>query len=151
MKTQTPVFLVSLMLASVLAPLFAGSAGAQEPEVLDAGGVVIGDIADFDPTINGKRYLFVDDDEPLWSATRLHKLAWGEAEYPGLVMPFEQGGNGKSTSKACIPHSEGTGITISTSGGQIAATVEKTTPNAAFIVENSQTVSSAVLNNLASA
>ena len=151
MKTQTPVFLVLLMLASVLAPLFAGSAGAQEPEVLDAGGVVIGDIADFDPTINGKRYLFVDDDEPLWSATRLHKLAWGEAEYPGLVMPFEQGGNGKSTSKACIPHSVGTGITISTSGGQIAATVEKTTPNAAFIVENSQTVSSAVLNNLASA
>ncbi len=151
MRIRTPVFLILLMIASVLAPLFAGAASAEEPEYVDAGGVVLGDIADFDPTINGKRYLFVDDDEPLWSATRLHKLAWAEAEYPDLVMPFEQGGNGKSTSKACIPHSVGTGITISTSGGQIAATVEKTTPNAAFIVENSQTVSSAVLNNLASA
>ena len=71
MKFRAPVFLVLLMVIGALSPLLAGGAVAHEAQAVDAGGIVLGDIADFDPAVNGKRYLFVDDDEPLCSTTWL--------------------------------------------------------------------------------
>ncbi len=136
------------MVVATLGP-FAATTATADTENNQVVGQIIGDIADFDPSIHGKTYMMIDG-EPLYSATRLHKTAWADAGYPDLLLPFANGKSGKSTSKACVPLTQGTVMTIPTSGGQISATVEKTTTTAAFLVEAGQTVSSSVLNNYAS-
>jgi PKD repeat protein len=148
MQVRTSLFLTILMVVATLGP-FAVATAAADAENNQVVGQIIGDIADFDPAIHGKTYMMVDG-EPLYSATRLHKMAWADAGYPDLLLPFANGKSGKSTSKACVPLTQGTVMTIPTSGGQISATVEKTTATAAFLVEAGQAVSSSVLNNFAS-
>ncbi|MDP6326400.1 MAG: hypothetical protein QGI36_04855, partial [Candidatus Thalassarchaeaceae archaeon] len=74
------------------------------------------------------------DNETIYSATRLHKMAWADAGYPNLVMPFAHNSNGKSTSKACTPMTEGQSTTVPISGSTITVDVEKTTSTAAFLV-----------------
>ena len=112
---------------------------------------IFGDVADFDIAIHGKPYITIEG-EPIYSATRLHKMAWADAGYPNLVMPFAHNSNGKSTSKSCTPMTEGQSTTVTVTGGNtIAVDVEKSIATAAFLVESSAAVSSSVLNNLASA
>jgi hypothetical protein len=137
------------MIAATLGPAMAPTAAAEAENNYEVG-EIIGDIEDFDVSIHGKPYIMVEGNQSLYSATRLHKMAWSDAGYPNLLLPFAQGNNGKSTSKACVPMSQGQVLTVPTSGGQISVTVEKTTPTAAFLVESGQTVSSSVLNNYAS-
>ena len=136
------------MVVATLGP-FAVTTATADDENNQVVGQIIGDIADFDPAIHGKTYMMVEG-EPLYSATRLHKMAWADAGYPDLLLPFANGKSGKSTSKACVPLTQGNVLTVPTSGGQISVTVEKTTATAAFLVESGQAVSSSVLNNYAS-
>ncbi|HJL60189.1 MAG TPA: hypothetical protein QF621_07545, partial [Candidatus Thalassarchaeaceae archaeon] len=136
------------MIAATLGPALApqvAAEGQNSPPV----GEIIGDIADFDASIHGKPYMTFDN-ETIYSATRLHKMAWADAGYPNLVMPFAHNSNGKSTSKACTPMTEGQSTTVPISGSTITVDVEKTTSTAAFLVESGASISSSVLNNLAS-
>mgnify|MGYP001166837336 FL=1 len=149
MQIRTSLFLTILMIAATLGPAMAPTAAAEAENNYEVG-EIIGNIEDFDVSIHGKPYIMVEGNQSLYSATRLHKMAWSDAGYPNLVLPFAQGKNGKSTSKACVPMSQGQVLTVPTSGGQISVTVEKTTATAAFLVESGQTVSSSVLNNYAS-
>ncbi len=136
-----------LMLMAAVLPAVA-AADSVDGDSNDVMGQVIGDLVDFDATIHGKEYIMVEG-ESLYSATRLHKMAWVDAGYPDLMLPFS--GNGaKSVTKACTQMSQGSVVTVPTSGGQISATVERSDANAAFLIETGQTVSSSVLNNLAS-
>ena len=57
---------------------------------------------------------------------------------------------GRSGARACNPHSVGDTLTVPISGGSISAYVAKTTTSVAFIVQSGRTLSSTVLNNLAS-
>ena len=113
MQIRTSLFLTILMIAATLGPAMAPTAAAEAENNYEVG-EIIGDIDDFDPAIHGKTYMMVDG-EPLYSATRLHKMAWADAGYPDLVMPFANGKSGKSTSKACGPLTQGTVMTIPTS------------------------------------
>ena len=148
MQVRTSMFLTILMIAATLGPALApqvAAEGQNSPPV----GEIIGDIADFDASIHGKPYMTFDN-ETIYSATRLHKMAWADAGYPNLVMPFAHNSNGKSTSKACTPMTEGQSTTVPISGSTITVDVEKTTSTAAFLVESGASISSSVLNNLAS-
>ncbi|MBC8437950.1 MAG: PKD domain-containing protein, partial [Euryarchaeota archaeon] len=148
MQVRTSLFLTVLMVAAAFGPALVPTAAAEQPTNAEIG-QIIGDLADFDPAIHGKEYIMVEG-ESLYSGTRLLKMAWADAGYPDLVMPFEGGANGKSTAKACSPMTQGQSTTVPTSGGTISVTAEKVTTTAAFLIEQGQSVSSSVLNNLAS-
>ena len=65
------VFLISLMMASLLAPILSSPAGAEEvsnehESEMDTG-IIIGDLADFD-VADGREYLLIDEETPVVSA-----------------------------------------------------------------------------------
>jgi len=120
------------------------------PEPYSAGGIIIGDLKDFD-TSNGSQYLFIDEDEPVVSAYGFMKQAWVEAGRPGVEeMTYQPNTHGRSSGRVCNPHLVGDQLTVPTSGGSISTYVAKTTNTVAFIVQTGRTLSSTVLNNLAS-
>jgi PKD repeat protein len=145
------LLLTLIMVAAALSPLLA-AAEAEQSGWVDPGGVVYGDLVDFDGPTMGKPYLFIDGEEPVWSATRFMKFAWADAGYPDLFLPFAPGNVAPMSSRSnhCVPYQQGQSLTVPISGGQIAVTVEKVTSTAAFLVEDSQTIPSSTLNNFAS-
>ena len=95
---RASVMLVLTMLFASLSPL----AVAEPDSDASAVEVMSGDLSEFDPSIEGKRYMFTNDSEPVFSATGHLKMEWKEAGYPGLVLPFSAGYlNSKSTTRSC--------------------------------------------------
>ena len=154
-RRSSPAFaFVLLMLVSSTAPLLVSVAAEGGDEsgsssTYDAGGVIIGDLDDFNPG-DGSEYLFIHEDEPVVSATQFMRQAWIDEGRPGVDDMVIQPTMGRSSARACTPHVVGDTLTVPISGGSIAAYVAKTTNSVAFIVQSGRTLSSTVLNNLAS-
>ncbi|MCH1616263.1 MAG: hypothetical protein L7R83_01980, partial [Candidatus Poseidonia sp.] len=154
-RRSTPALaFVLLMLFSSTAPLLLSVAaeGAEETATepaYNAGGSIIGDLEEFNPS-EGSEYLFIHEDEPVVSATQFMRQAWVDAGRPGVDDMVIEPSMGRSAARACTPHSVGDTLTVPISGGSISAYVAKTTTSVAFIVQSGRTLSSTVLNNLAS-
>ena len=153
-RSSAAVFFILLMLFSSTVP-FALSVAAEDtshsssPQGYSAGGIVIGNLDEFDPS-EGSEYLFIHEELPVVSATQFMRQAWIDAGRPGVDQMVIQPSLGRSMARACTPHSAGDTMTVSTAGGPISAYVAKTTNSVAFIVQSGRTLSSTVLNNLAS-
>lgn len=153
-RSSPAIAFILLMLFSSTAPLLlsvaaqGGEESSAEP-AYNAGGTIIGDLEDFDPS-DGSEYLFIHEDEPVVSATQFMRQAWIDAGRPGVDDMVIEPSMGRSGARACNPHSVGDTLTVPISGGSISAYVAKTTTTVAFIVQSGRTLSSTVLNNLAS-
>ena len=90
-------------------------------------------------------YLLIDESEPVVSATPYLRQQWVEAGRPGLVEPASS-----TSGRACTQHVVGDQFNVPSSGGSISVTVAKTTASVAFLVQTGRTLSSTVLQNLAS-
>ena len=154
-RRSSPAFaFVLLMLVSSTAPLWVsvaadGGDDSASTTAYDAGGVIIGDLEEFNPS-DGSEYLFIHEDEPVVSATQFMRQAWIDEGRPGVEDMVIQPSMGRSSARACTPHVAGDTLTVPISGGSISAYVAKTTNTVAFIVQSGRTLSSTVLNNLAS-
>ena len=153
-RSNKALFLIALFFVSILSPLIPSSMADSSDEdsrvPYNAGGVIIGDLKDFDPN-NGSQYLFIDEPEPVVSAYGFMKQAWIDAGRPGVdEMVYEPITSGRSSGRVCSPHLVGDELSVPTSGGSINAYVAKTTSTVAFVVQTGRTLSSTVLNNLAS-
>ena len=143
------------MLVSLTAPILSSSASAEsgstpEERAYDAQGIIIGDLANFDVN-SGREYLLIDEEMPVVSAYGFMKQAWIDAGRPGVdEMRYEPATQGRASGRACNPHLVGDSLTVPISGGSLDAYVAKTTSTVAFVVQNGRTLSSTVLNNLAS-
>ena len=142
------------MVISFLTPVLS-SASADEQldgqdDEYDAQGIIIGDLADFDPA-DGREYLLIEEDTAVVSAYGFMKQAWIDSGRPGVDdMKYEPVTHGRTSGRVCTPHLTGDTLTVPISGGSIDAYVAKTTNTVAFIVQSGRTLSSTVLNNLAS-
>ena len=126
-----------------------GADDASTQPTYNAGGVIIGDLDEFNPS-DGSEYLFIHEDEPVVSATQFMRQAWIDEGRPGVEHMVIEPSMGRSGARACTPHVVGDTLTVPISGGSISAYVAKTTNTVAFIVQSGRTLSSTVLNNLAS-
>ena len=135
-RSNKALFLIALFFISVMSPIFASvSADAAEDTeriAYNAGGIIIGDLEDFNPE-NGSKYLFFDEQEPVVSAYGFMKQAWIDAGRPGVEdMKYEPVTQGRSSGRVCNPHLVGDELSVPTSGGSISAYVAKTTNTVAF-------------------
>ena len=152
---STPAFfLVAILFTAAFMPIFGSAAASSnetlEPQPYDAGGVIIGDIADFEPS-KGREYIMIEEEVPVVSAFSFLKNAWVEEGRPGVEeMIIEPQTSARASARACNPHTVNDQLTVPTSGGSIDVYVAKTTNTVAFLVQNGRTLSSTVLNNLAS-
>ena len=74
MQVRTSMLLTILMVAATLGPLLISEVSA-EGENNSPNEQFIGNIEDFDVEIHGKPYITIEG-ETVYSATRLHKMAW---------------------------------------------------------------------------
>ena len=153
-RSNSAFFLVAILFAAaftpVLAPAAASSSDEAEPEAYNAGGVVIGDIADFDPS-QGREYIMIEEEVPVVSAFSFLKNAWIDEGRPGVEsMIVEPQTSARAAGRDCNPHVVNDQLSVPTSGGSINVYVAKTTNTVAFLVQSGRTLSSTVLNNLAS-
>ena len=107
-RSNKAVFLIALFFVSILSPLIPTSIADSSDEnhrvPYNAGGVIIGDLKDFDPN-NGSQYLFIDEPEPVVSAYGFMKQAWIDAGRPGVdEMKYEPVTSGRSSGRVCSPH-----------------------------------------------
>jgi hypothetical protein len=134
----------------ILAPAASASAEPEEVEAYSAGGTVIGDLADFDPS-EGREYIMIEEEMPVVSAFSFLKNAWIEEGRPGAEeMVIAPQTSARAAGRACNPHVVNDQLTVPTSGGSIDVYVAKTTTTVAFLVQSGRTLSSTALNNLAS-
>ena len=147
-STTTPLFLVTVMLLASISPI----ALANSSEDNSTTNLSAGNLEGFDPSTEGKKYLFTNDTEPVYSATSHLKKQWIEEGYPNLVLPFSQSyTNSKSSTRNCTNEwSQGDTDTVPTSNGNIDATVQKISSNAAIFLENGKILSATTLNDIAS-
>ena len=153
-RTTKSILLITIMMVSLSSPIFSSLSSAQanteEEHKYEAEGVVIGDLKDFDPA-NGREYLLIDEETAVVSAYGFMKQAWIDAGMPGVEeMKYSPMTQGRASARSCNPHLVGDTLTVPTSGGSINAYVAKTTNTVAFVVQSGRTLSSTVLNNLAS-
>ena len=110
------------------------------------------ELIQFDPPIEGKRYLFSDSEVPIFSATTYLKKQWIEDGYPGLILPFSPSyQNSRHSARSCedawaVDDTDN----ITTTDGVISATVERISANAAIFVEDGKVISSTTLNDISS-
>ena len=140
------LLLVGLMLTSVLTHASANETEIEAEDTPSPIGVVYGDLADFD-VLTGSQYLLIDEDQPVVSATTFIKQAWIDEGRPGVDEIKYQPSMARST---CNPHVVGDTLTVPISGGSTNVYVAKTTASVAFLVQSGRTLSSTVLQNLAS-
>ena len=140
------LLLVGLMLTSVLTQASANETEIEAEDTPSPIGVVYGDLADFD-VLTGSQYLLIDEDQPVVSATTFIKQAWIDEGRPGVDEIKYQPSMARST---CNPHVVGDTLTVPISGGSTNVYVAKTTASVAFLVQSGRTLSSTVLQNLAS-
>ncbi len=155
LRSNTALLLVTLLFVSGISPLLL-AVGAESDEVneilpYNAGGIIIGDLDDFEPEM-GSPYLMFQEEQPIVSATLFMKEAWIDAGRPGVEdMVYEPQTSGRSGGRACNSHVVNDQLTVPiSSGGSIDTYVAKTTTTVAFLVQSGRTLSSTVLNNLAS-
>jgi len=156
LRSNTALLLVTLLFVSGISPLLltVGAESDQEKEVLhhNNDSLSIADLDDFEPEM-GTPYLMFQEDQPIVSATLFMKEAWIAAGRPGVEdMVYEPQTSGRSGGRACNAHvvnDQVSGIPIE-SGATIDTYVAKTTNTVAFLVQSGRTLSSTVLNNLAS-
>lgn len=154
LRSNTALLLVTLLFVSGISPLLL-TVGAESEDVNEvlpysAGGVVIGDIADFEIEM-GHQYLMIEEEQPVVSAFSFLKQEWIDAGRPGIEdMAYEPQTSARSSARACNPHVVNDQLTVPTSGGSVDTYVAKTTTTVAFLVQSGRTLSSTVLNNLAS-
>ena len=144
----TPLFIVMVMLLASLSPL----AMATPTSDSNVSEISYGNLDDFDPSIEGKKYMFVNDSKPAFSATGHLKKQWIEDGYPNLVLPFSQAYmNSKSSTRNCTnAWSQGDTDTVPSANGNVEATVQKISSNAAIFVEDGQILSATTLSDIAS-
>ena len=87
-RSSPAIAFMLLMLLSSTAPLLLSVAaeGGEESSstpTYNAGGTIIGDIEEFNPS-EGSEYLFIHEDEPVVSATQFMRQAWVDAGRPGV-------------------------------------------------------------------
>ena len=147
-NTTTPLFLVSVMLLASISPITMATASSDNNTIE----ISIGNLEEFDPSTEGKKYMFTNDSKPVYSATSFLKKQWIDEGYPDLVLPFSQSYmNSKSSTRNCTnAWSQGDTDTVPTSSGSIEATVQKISSNAAIFIENGQILSATTLNDIAS-
>ena len=151
--------LLLMFLAASFSPLV--SANSQEHESNDINEnlvfepFVIGDLNYFIPDLDGRQYLF-SEEEPIYSASR-----WMKEKYMDAGEPFKDdttSGTSKSPNTSgrahpnCTPSdewTEGESGNVAISGGSLDVVAEKVTANAAFLVGTSSTVNIATLNSFA--
>jgi PKD repeat protein len=150
-RSTKALFILFLFFLSSFLPILPGAAEQDVSQQYDAPlGTIIGDINDFDPA-TGSQYLFIHEEQPVVSATQFFRQAWIDAGRPGVEdMVIGEQTSGRASARACSQHVVGDTLNVNTAGGQISAYVAKTTQSVAFIVESGRTLSSTVLNNLAS-
>jgi len=154
-RSTKSCLLIALMLVSLTVPIFSSSVSAESESTSEqipynTHGVIIGDLANFDVN-SGREYLLIDEGTPVVSAYGFMKQAWIDAGMPGVdEMKYEPTTQGRTSGRACNPHLVGDSLTVPISGGSLDAYVAKTTNTVAFVVQNGRTLSSTVLNNLAS-
>ena len=144
------LFLTLVMLLASLAPLAAAEEDPEQPETINS--IAYG-LEGFDPSTMGKSYLYAGEDgESIYSATRFLKQQWAADDYPGLVLPFEEGRTGgRSAGRACEnAWTAGQVGQVQTTAGLITVSAMHVTMNSAILIENGQTVSSTTLNNIGS-
>ena len=86
-RSTKSLFLIGLMIISFLTPVLS-SASADEQldsqdDEYDAQGIIIGDLADFDPA-DGRQYLLIEEDTAVVSAYGFMKQAWIDSGRPGV-------------------------------------------------------------------
>ena len=96
---------VLLMVFASGGPLFLhvgaeGNASTTESSPYQAGGVVIGDLEEFDPS-TGSEYLFIHEEQPVVSATSFMRQAWIDAGRPGVDSMVVEPSMGRSSGRAC--------------------------------------------------
>ena len=155
-KTLISSSLVLLFLISVLSPLAAANPEeTQEVEQINvnADAKIVADIADFQVN-EGYSYLFMDEETPVVSATSFMKKSWIDAGRPyleGHPSTLEDAvTSGRAAGRSCNSYNTGDTLTAPTSGGSVDVYVAKTTTTVAFLVQTGRTLSSTVLQNLAS-
>ena len=144
----TPLFIVVVMIVASLSPLALASSDID----VETSEFSYGSLDDFDPSIEGKKYMFTNETKPTFSATGHLKKQWIEEGYPNLVLPFSQTYmNSKSSARNCTDAwSQGDTDTVPSANGNVDATVQKISSNAAIFVEDGQILSATTLNDIAS-
>ena len=148
------IFVAVLLMASMSPILLSTAAQSNENSAsgavpYDAGGIIIGDISEFNLE-DGREYLLIEEEEKVVSASSFMKIKWIEAGMPGVdEMVIQPSSSGRSSARACSAHVVGDTLNVPTSGGSISTYVAKTTVSVAFLVQSGRTLSSTVLNNLA--
>ncbi|HJM45025.1 MAG TPA: PKD domain-containing protein [Candidatus Poseidoniaceae archaeon] len=151
--------LLFMFLAASFSPLVSANPNENNEENEDlinqtSEPYVIGDLNYFIPEVDGRQYLF-SEEEPVYSASR-----WMKGKYIDAGEPFEPEISVSSTKSStssrahsgCTPGNdwtEGESGTVSISGGSIDVVAEKVTTNAAFLVGTSSSVNIATLNSFA--
>ena len=145
-RSTTALFLVLLMLTSVVGHAAANETQSDGEETVTEIGTVYGDLNEFD-VAEGSQYLLINESQPVVSATSFIKQAWIEEGRPGVDDIRYQPTMARST---CTQHVVGDTLTVPISGGSTNVYVAKTTATVAFLVQSGRTLSSTVLQNLAS-
>ncbi|DAC51648.1 MAG TPA: hypothetical protein D7H87_01475, partial [Candidatus Poseidoniales archaeon] len=145
-RSTKALFLVFLMLTSVIAQGAANETENDVENIAESIGVVYGDLTDFNVE-TGSQYLLIDEGQPVVSATSFIKQAWVDEGRPGVDDIRYQPSMARST---CSQHVVGDTLTVPISGGSTGVYVAKTTATVAFLVQSGRTLSSTVLQNLAS-
>ena len=143
------VLMLGLILAiGSLAPL----ASSEQSDVWISEHSDSNGISTFLPQEDGREYLLGEGEISLFSASSYLKSEWAQEGYPGLILPFEQGGlSSRNFQRSCeSAWNVGDSDNISTTEGVISATVERVSANAAVFVEDGQVVSSTALNDITS-
>ena len=120
-RSTSALFLVTILFAAVFMPILAPAASAsaepEEVEAYSAGGTVIGDLADFDPS-EGREYIMIEEEMPVVSAFSFLKNAWIEEGRPGAEeMVIAPQTSARAAGRACNPHVVNDQLTVPTSGG----------------------------------
>ena len=145
-RSTKALFLVLLMLTSVAGHAAANETQNDVDETVTEIGTVYGDLSEFD-VAEGSQYLLINESQPVVSATSFIKQAWIEEGRPGVDDIRYQPTMARST---CTQHVVGDTLTVPISGGSTSVYVAKTTATVAFLVQSGRTLSSTVLQNLAS-
>ena len=153
-RSTKTTLLIGLMMFALFSPILNSASAVEEsdnhPKSDEPKGVIHGDLRDFNPS-EGRQYLLFDEEKPIVSAYGFMKQAWIDAGMPGVEdMKYEPVTQSRTGARACNPYLAGDTLSVPTSDGSISSYVAKTTNTAAFIVQSGRTLSSTVLNNLAS-
>ena len=152
-RTRAVVLSLLMVLSTTLLPLAGAEPSEQEDaspsseapsDELPESWLNVASLDDFTGDL-ARPYLLIEESTPVVSATPYLRQQWVEAGRPGIVES-----TASTSGRACNQHVVGDQLTVPSSGGSISVTVAKTTASVAFLVQTGRTLSSTVLQNLAS-